>query len=303
VADPHTDEKLRSRLTRLQDARRFATAQLTLPDNGSYTQYADLKRPYAVWNVFAAPEFSLEPVQHCFLVIGCLSYRGYFAKDDAEAEAARLSAAGAEIYVAGIPAYSTLGWFDDPVLNTMMHWSDEVLVATLFHELTHQKFYLKGDTAFDESLASFVEDEGLKQYQDARGWHSDAYVIYQKRQQQVTALMLDARARLAALYAQKLPADETRRRKQAEFDRLRASYRALRDGEWHGYDGYDRMFNGELNNARMLPYGLYDQWQPAFAALYRQSGQQWPAFYDAVKKLAALPDEQRKEALNKLAGL
>ncbi|TXH05176.1 MAG: aminopeptidase [Nevskiaceae bacterium] len=300
VDDPQRDPVLRDRLRKVLDARAFAAQQLHLPDNRSYTLYADLQRPYVVWNVFAAPALSLKPVEHCFLMVGCLAYRGYFNPAEAQREAQRLRDAGDDVFVAGIPAYSTLGWFDDPVLNTMMHWSDEMLISTIFHELGHQQLYLKGDTVFNESFANFVGQEGLRQYLAARGGDDTADALRRAREHRFIGLLLAARKRLQALYDSDAPDSAKQAGKDAEFTRLRAEYQALRDGEWRDFPGYDRFFAGELNNARLLPFGLYDEFVPAFAALFRQQHGDWPAFYAAAKALSEQPDEARQRQLETL---
>ena len=163
LAKPDLDPVLKQRLERAVDARRFASRELLLPDNGSYKSYADLERPAALWNVFAAPEFSLAAHEWCYWVTGCLAYRGYYALADAKEEAAELKGEGLDVYVSPVPAYSTLGWFDDPLLNTVVV-SDDAVASTIFHELAHQKRFVRGDTVFNESFASFVEDQGLRQY-------------------------------------------------------------------------------------------------------------------------------------------
>ena len=301
LQDESRDARLRERLGQVQDARAWASAQLALPDNGSYTGYVQLDRPYVVWNVFAAPEFSLAPKQHCFPFAGCVAYRGYFSREGAEAEAARQRAAGLETQVSGVPAYSTLGWFDDPVLSSMMRGDDETLIGTLFHELAHQQLYLKDDSAFNESFASFVEQEGLRQYRAARGWQDSRHEQRKQRQRQFVQLVLATRSRLAALYRESLPASDMRARKRAEFERLQHEYRALRDGDWSGDAAYDRWFAQVLNNASLLPFGLYDQWVPAFAALHAQQGGDWPAFYRAVESLSKQSQPERLRSLQRLA--
>ena len=169
VADPQRDPVLRQHLARSQAARTFASEQLKLPDNQSYRLYADLKRPYVVWNVFATPEFSLDPVTYCFPVAGCVAYRGYYAQGAARGDAALKREQGMDVWVSGVEAYSTLGWFDDPILNSMLHWGDERLATLIFHELAHQRFYVKDDTEFNESFASFVEQEGTRQWRAYQG--------------------------------------------------------------------------------------------------------------------------------------
>lgn len=300
VADPATDPRLKARLQLAQEARAFASDKLDLPRNGSYTVYADVGRPYVVWNVFATPEFSLKPVTHCFLIAGCVGYRGYFDKARAEAGAKELEGQGYETYVGGVPAYSTLGWFDDPILNTMMRWDDDALNSTIFHELAHQKLYLKNDTAFNESYATFVQEEGLRQWRAARGLPPGDSIATQ-RGDAFTQLVLDARARLEKVYASGLPPEQMRAAKQAEIERLRTDYRSLRDTQWQGYKGYDVWMDAPINNARLLPFGLYHKWVPAFAALYAQQGGDWVKFFAAAKALSKLDTAARTAALEQLA--
>ena len=304
VSDPKRDPKLRERLSQLQQARHFASETLRLPDNGSYTLYADLKRDYVVWNVFATPEFSLDAVESCFPIAGCLAYRGYFSQEGADAQAARLKAKGYEVEVGGVPAYSTLGWFDDPVINTMMRWSDAHLIGTLFHELAHQRLYVKNDTAFNESFASFVEEQGRRDYlalNEVPGIDEAAELRREKRSREFVELILSTRDQLRTLYAQPLEADAMRQSKQAVFDDLQARYRVLRDDTWGGYAGYDSWFAEPLNNARLLPFGLYDQWVPAFATLWREQNRDWAAFYEAAALLGALSPKERQAKLQALA--
>jgi len=299
IADPATDPKLKSKLELAEQARAFASDRLGLPRNGSYTRYADLHRPYATWNVFAAKEFSAEAVQHCFPLIGCIDYRGYYDREHADREAAALKSQGYETYVGGSAAYSTLGWFSDPILNTMIRWGDDELIGTIFHELTHQKIYIKDDSAFNESLAMFVQQEGLRQWREIHGL-PPADVTALQRENEFTTLVLQTRDRLKALYAMKLTPDEMRRRKQEEFARLRADYAALRDTKWHGDTGYDDWMNGELNNAKLLPFGIYNTWVDAFAALYKKCGGDWPAFYAEAERIGKLDADARKAALRAL---
>jgi len=276
---------------------------LDLPDNGSYTSYADLQRPYVVWNVFATPAFSLEPVEHCFPISGCLAYQGYYAQADAEARAAELAAHGDDVYVGGVPAYSTLGWFDDPVTNTMMRWSDATLIGTLFHELAHQKLYVQDDTRFNESFAEFVEDQGLREYLAAHPDLEAPAADSRRRSQQFAELIVQTREKLEALYASGIDEDRMRARKAALFAQLRTDYAQLRDHEWGGDPRYDAWFaDGALNNAKLLPFGLYDEDLPAFAALFEDAGHDWARFYLRAQELAELPAETRRDHLAQLRG-
>ncbi|KPB70200.1 aminopeptidase [Pseudomonas cannabina] len=299
IADPTRDAGLREHLARSQLARTFASEHLHLPDNKSYRLYADLGRPYVVWNVFATDEFSLEPVTHCFPIAGCVAYRGYYSPGGARGEAALQRQAGKDVYLSGVEAYSTLGWFDDPILSSMLGWGDERLATLIFHELAHQRFYVKDDTEFNESYASFVEQEGTRQWRAARGLPPES-VSQSARRDQFIQLVLATRERLKALYRQPLSAEVMRARKAAEFEQLRRDYRALRDEQWAGDKRFDGWINSPMNNAKLLPFGLYDQWVPAFAALFMQVNGDWPAFYQAVEKLGGMPVEARKAALRRL---
>ncbi|WP_192559415.1 aminopeptidase [Pseudomonas allokribbensis] len=302
IADPGRDATLRAHLAQSQKARDFASQHLHLPDNQSYRLYADIHRPYVVWNVFATPEFSLSPQNHCFPIAGCVAYRGYYSQSAARGEAAIQRLQGMDVSIGGVEAYSTLGWFNDPILNSMMGWGDERLATLIFHELGHQRFYVKDDTEFNESYATFVEQEGTRQWRAFRGLppENDAQL---KRRDQFIQLILDTRTRLEKLYAQPMPVEQMRERKAAEFERFRRDYRAMRDSQWAGDKRYDAWVNAPLNNARLLPFGLYDQWVPAFAALFRQVGGDWLKFYAQVEKLGGLPADKRKTALRELAAL
>ncbi|WP_061238666.1 aminopeptidase [Ectopseudomonas composti] len=295
---PTTDPDLARRLTLSQQARDFASARLHLPENRSYRLYADLKRPFVVWNVFATPEFSLDPELHCFPIAGCVAYRGYYQQGRARGAAALLRQQGLDTYIGGVEAYSTLGWFDDPLLNTMLRWNDERFIAVIFHELAHQQYYLPDDTAFNESFATFVEREGLRQWHASRGEKPPA--TDDRQRQQFIELVLASRERLRQLYASDLPEADMRIAKQAEFERLRRDYRAMRQREWGGQGRYDAWIDSPLNNAKLLPFGLYDQWVPAFAALFERAQRNWPAFYAAVAALGRLPADER---LSELQGL
>jgi len=299
IADPARDPQLRAHLTQAREARAFASSHLHLPDNQSYRLYADIGRPFVVWNVFATPEFSLTPLTHCFPIAGCVAYRGYYSQGAARGEAALQRLKGMDVSIGGVEAYSTLGWFNDPILSSMMHWGDERLATLIFHELAHQRFYVKDDTEFNESFATFVEQEGTRQWRASRGLAPDEGKRLRQRDQFIE-LILDTRQRLEELYAQPLPTERMRQRKAQEFDRLRADYQQMRDRQWAGDKRYDAWVYAPLNNARLLPFGLYDQWVPAFAALFKKVNGDWATFYAEVEKLGKLTADERKAALKAL---
>lgn len=300
IADEAQDANLRQRLEQALQARAFASRALGLPDNDSYHFYADLQRPYVVWNLFATEEFSVSPREHCFPIAGCVAYRGYYRQGAARGAAARLQAERLDTHVAGVEAYSTLGWFDDPLLNTMLRRNDEQLAGLIFHELAHQQLYLPGDTAFSESYASFVEREGLRQWRISRGLPEQDQQA-QRHYRQLVELLLATRERLNELYASQRSESEMRQLKQFEFMRLRQAYRTLRDSQWNGDRRFDRWFAQPLNNASLLPFGLYDRWVPAFAALFEQNDRDWQRFHAAVAALARHSADEREARLRQLA--
>lgn len=299
LASPGTAPKLKARLELARRARAFASNHLQLPRNKSYTTYVALHRAYVVWNVYATPTFSVQPINHCFPVAGCVAYQGYFSKADAEAAAQRWRTRGDDAAVFGAPAYSTLGWFSDPLLSTMMRWNNAQLVGDIFHELAHQQFYVKGDTRFNESWATFVQREGLAQWRMAQALPPLDGTV-RNRARAFTQLILSTRKKLAAVYANKLPADMLRARKADVFAGMRRRYRQLRKAKWHGYSGYDGFFKQPLNNARLVPFGLYHQWVLGFRLLFQRSGGNWKRFQAAVAKLGAQPKAQRDAAIKHL---
>lgn len=298
LADPGIPESLRQGLQEAQAARTFAIATLRLPDNGSYTQYADLGRPFAQWSVMATPELSLEPRQWCYLLVGCFAYAGYFREVRARSEADALAEQGYDTHVGGITAYSTLGWFDDPVLNTMLAGSPERLAGLIFHELAHQRLHLSGDTAFNESFATFVEQQGLREYLRGQPGRLQSWQESAARRRQLAALMLDTRARLEVIYAGVDDNASKRRAKAAEFERLRAGYAEMRE-RW-GAGPFDGWFEAPLNNARLLPFALYDRWVPAFNALFAQAGNDWEEFYRRADSMTEMAPAGRQALLESL---
>ncbi|GLQ96269.1 hypothetical protein GCM10007863_06870 [Dyella mobilis] len=299
IADPATDPKLAKRLSLSQEARQFASRQLDLPDNRSYTYYVPLHRPYVVWNVYATPRFSVDAVLQCFPIAGCVAYRGWFDESMAKVSAEKLQAKGDDVYVSGVPAYSTLGWFADPILSSMMRWDDDELVGTIFHELAHQLIYVKGDTGFNESYAMFVESQGLKTWHRSRG-EPEGDDRDQLMDDGFTQLVLDLRDRLKKVYASgpgdaAMAADKAR-----EIADFRVRYATWRDKNWPNDHRYDAWVARPINNATLLPFGLYDQWVQAFGELFAQSRGQWPEFYARVRALAGQPKQARDDSLRAL---
>ena len=288
LADPAVSQDVKARLRVVQDARAFAVTDLGLPDNRSYRSYADLKRPYVVWNVVATPEFSVEPKRWCFPFTGCLSYRGYFRERDARRMAASLAARGNDVMVGGVSAYSTLGHFADPVLNTMLRYGDLGLVSTMFHELAHQLVYIRGDSQFNESFAVSVEQEGLRRWLAARGRSTELadYSASHVAERRIVDVFADARRQLATLYAQ-APAPPLDERRALKHEVLRATGERLQDLErqFKVKTGYDQWISDGLNNAHLAAVGTYFDCVPGFQRLLAANGGNLPAFYAAVRKM------------------
>lgn len=298
IRETGTAEPLRLKLARVLAIREFASRELALPDNGSYRRYADLGRTFVVWNVFAAPEFSVKPFESCFPFTGCVSYRGYYSEEAAQQYAAALAAKGYDVYIGGVPAYSTLGWFDDPVLSTFIQYPEAEVARIVFHELAHQTVYIKDDTMFNESFASMIEDEGVRRWLDREGTAAQraAYVESRRRRSEFSAFMLKYRARLAAFYERPALAEEKRAGKQRLFSELQDEYRALK-ASWGGLAGYDRLLAGGANNALLVSVASYVELVPAFRALLGQRQGDLKAFYEAVRDLGKLEKTERDARL------
>ena len=301
TADPATSAELKAKLEGVVEMRDFASRELHLPDNGSYRSYADIGRPYVVWNVFAAPEFSVKPKEWCFLFAGCVGYRGYFSKAGAEQFASELRAQRYDVFVGGVPAYSTLGWLDDPVLSTFVQYSDADIAELMFHELAHQLVYVQGDSTFNESFAVTVEREGVDRWLAAHGSEAQrrAFEREQARRQAFAELVAAYRDRLAQLYAEPLDAQRMRARKEEVLTQMREEYGRLKQS-WDGFAGYDHWFEQPLNNAQLASVTIYTQLVPAFQRILRESDGDLQRFYAEVKRLAALPKAQRDAELASL---
>jgi predicted aminopeptidase len=294
IDSPSTPPKLRAQLESVTAIRNFASADLGLPDNGSYRRYADIGRPYVVWNVVAAPEFSVEAKKWCFPIVGCVAYRGYFVESKARRFAEGWRAQGYDVMVGGVAAYSTLGHFDDPILSTMVGWNDVELASIIFHELTHQLLYVRNDAPFNEALATTVEEEGVRRWLNSQGRKKDLsdHLLQHERYIKVIALMTATRAQLRELYAAGLPPPLMRERKREAFDALRESYVTLR-AQWGGHAPFDAWFAQNINNAHLASIATYFDCMPGFERELQAAGGNLPAFYRRVHALAKLGQAQR----------
>lgn len=303
LADPDTPAATRRELLVADDALLFSRLELHLPASRSYHSFVDLHRPAVVWNVFAAPEFSLEPRHWCYPVAGCATYRGWFSEQKARQFAAKLARRGDDVFVGGVAAYSTLGWFADPILSTMLDGSDVDLAGVLFHELAHEKIFLPGDTSFNEGFATFVQIEGTERWLGARGRTADLcrFRLRLAREAQVRQILANLRADLATIYAAPEMAETARRQARNEvYDAARNRYAQLRR-QWPGSPWFDGWFDAGLNNAKLVALASYADQVPAFRALLAREHGDLQAFYGAVRRLAGMDAATRTERLRSLA--
>jgi predicted aminopeptidase len=316
LADPQTPAPLKVRLELVQDLRAFARKDLQLPVDGHYEKYADVHRPFVVWNVEAAPEFSLEPRSWWYPFVGSLDYRGYFSEGDAQKYAASLEKKGYDVSVGGVAAYSTLGWFKDPVLNTFIFDAEPDLGETLFHELGHQRVFASGDTDFNEAFATTVGQEGARRWLRAKGNQValDDYLAQLRRTTKFVRLVMTTREQLETLYGDErteggkikatkqkrtVPPEQLRRQKQELLDRLQQEYAQLK-AQWGGQTDYDAWFARPINNAQLNSVAAYYDLVPGFERLLDQNDGDLGKFYEAADRLSHEPKVERHQRLRSL---
>jgi predicted aminopeptidase len=294
LKDTHTEPRLLQQLKLASEIRNFASTDLALADNGSYRSYVDLGRPYATWAVYAADEFCLEPKTWCFPIAGCVPYRGYFVKQKAEEFANGLRQAGMDVYIVSASAYSTLGWFDDPVLNTMILRGEAALAGIIFHELAHQRVYVQGDTAFNESFAVAVQEAGTRRWLQRHGTPEQRAAFEDGLQRKLVffTLVKTARQRLAAVYASHLNDSIRREEKSAIIESMRRDYQYLRETSG-GSLNYDRWFTEPINNAKLAAVAIYQGGVADFLSLLKACDGDFKKFFAEVEQISRLPSEKR----------
>jgi predicted aminopeptidase len=313
IADPQTPARLKQKLQLLERLRLFAEKDLKLPVNGHYKKYVDVHRPFVVWNVEAAPEFSMVPKGWWYPLVGRLEYRGYFSEQAARDYAERLKKKGYDVFVGGVEAYSTLGWFKDPILNTFIFNPEPELAETIFHELGHQRVFARSDKDFNEAFATTVGQEGARRWLGSGTDTAvqDHYAAELKRTREFADLIMQTRLRLETLFGDArdedgkvkaapkpngTPRQELRRQKAALLDRLRQEYTTLK-AKWGGDTQYDEWFARELNNAKLNSVAAYYDLVPGFEYLLKLNGGDLEKFYDAAERLANKPKKERHEWL------
>lgn len=292
---------LKEDLTLALSAREFAVKELLLPDNGSFRSYVDMERDAVTWNVVAAPELNLAPVLWCFPVAGCVPYRGYFSRQEAESYSDGLRRQGYDVFIYGVRAYSTLGWFEDPLLNTFFGRPSWEVVQLIFHELAHQLLYVKGDAFFNEAFAETVAYEGVMRWLEKNGTDEDrlAFEAATRRSEEFVDLILETRKRLVRVYLSDDPQPRRRAQKEEVIAWLQTSYEKLKSS-WGGYRGYDAWFGSNLNNAKLASVGTYHLFAPAFRLMLAQSNGSLEKFYASARALAALPQQERQQRVENL---
>jgi len=295
------DPVLRERLRLVQSIRDFASRSLQLPDNGSYRSFVEINGEAVVWSLVATEAYSVDPKQWCYPVIGCASYRGYFDLEMARREAERLSEQRLDVALEPVPAYSTLGWFDDPLPGTVIEWSDWRLAGLIFHELAHQRLYIPDDSAFNEAFANTVQRMGVALWLNATrsGERLQDWQRAQRRENEFVQLLLQTREHLGALYLSAIDEAEMERGKRALFDELVVDYQRLKR-TWAGFDGYDAWFERGLNNARLASVATYEAWVPAFELLFKRENSDYSAFYQACERMKLLSAEERLAQMQQL---
>jgi predicted aminopeptidase len=303
VEEPATPAPLRQKLLFILSVRDFAEKNLRLPVNDDYLSYVELNRLYVVWNVFAAPEFSLTPKTWCFPIVGCVTYRGYFTEQGADRFGDSLKQKGFDVYIGGAIAYSTLGWFDDPVLSTFINLSEPETAALIFHELAHSVLYVPDDTAFNESFATAVEQVGVRRWQleakNPKGY--EKWLHQQQLHQKFTGLVLKYRTRLHDLYESNLPLNEKRNRKAALFTQMRSEFAQLKSDS-DDMEAYDYWFKYPLNNAQLISVSTYYDWVPAFNRILSETGGDLEKFYQRCRQLAKKEPAERNRILQHYKG-
>lgn len=298
ISHPDTDEKLRQKLVTAKSILEFAHQELSLPDNGSYQHYSDLKRPYLVWNVIATPELSMESKKWCYLFLGCLSYRGFFKESAAKAYAKILEYDGFEVYVGGVSAYSTLGWLKDPVINTMLNREDWELARLIFHELAHQLFYASDDTDFNEAFADAVSRIGLEKWLQAQSPETRLSVQEIIHQEDIfIKIIMDYREKLVNLYATGQSENDMTENKAQILNSLKLTLQS-RMQDWSSKSRYQTWLDGDVNNARLAIVSTYRSLLPEFMSLYDETGRNLSHFYSISKEASKCSAVQRRKYLD-----
>ncbi len=298
VNDSTRDEKLILQLQLSESLRSFASERLKLPENDSYRSYVQLDRPYVTWNVFAASEFSIALHQWCFLVVGCVPYRGYFDEAEANRYAQQLAKQGLDVYVAGVPAYSTLGWFNDPLLSSMLDRGEIVTASYIFHELAHQQFYLKGDGNYNEAFATSVEEIGVLQWlhEQERGGDVRRYEDWLLQKSFFSEFIKNSRDEFEVLYQQNFDAGKMLVEKEILIAEMRRKFAKLSHDNKH-IERYSKWMSGPLNNAQLGAISLYRELVPAFRRIFNLCENDFEKFYRYAEKIAQLPEQQRNDTL------
>lgn len=293
---PASKEKLHL----VQQVTHFAEHDLGLPVGGAYSDYVEVDGPYVVWNVFASQRYSFENKQWCYPLLGCVSYKGFFDVNAATRYGKKLEQEGFDVYVGGVAAYSTLGWFDDPVLSTFLMREDYQLAALIFHELAHRVLYINGDTTFNESFASAVEQIALERWVEASS-DPDLLTRYNNNKALNKAFVnfvLGWKGVLQKAYHERDNREGFEKQKEQLYKQMRADYERFKARV--GYNGYDDWVNNDLNNAKINTVATYESRVPGFKKMYRQAGEDMAVFLRQCLQLSRMPALERNQYLDEI---
>ena len=298
VKDPEVPQKLKDQLKLVLELREFARNELKMNPEGNYLKYRDLNRKYVLWVVYAAPPLSVKLKTWWYPIAGKFTSRGFFAEEDARKFAARLQEEGMDVYVGGAPAYSTLGWFNDPVLNTFIRYQENNLAELIFHELAHHHLFIKGDATFNESFATAVAQIGVARWlKTKRGTEQhDVYLARCDRRHNLSELLAVSRSNLKKLFSSNKTEQEKREGKKKIITALKKDLVAL-SGSDPAYRKLAVWAKRPINNAVLGARSVYHRRVPAFYALYEQNGRDMEAFLNEVEKIARLQKKERDSLL------
>lgn len=273
LAQPNLDAATRDKLELVLRVRDFAEQEIGFNVGGRYASLSEVTSPPVVYVVSAAPRTSLEPYTWWFPIVGRVAYKGYFQEDKAKETARDLAAKGYDTYIRKASAFSTLGWFDDPLLPHLLRYDQETLTNIIFHELLHSTYYLKGHTAFNESLANFAGHRATilffaTEYGQEAQATQNAQASWQ-RTLQVSAFLAQATERLVTLYESSIPEAEKLAQREELFAEIQAEYRALPGPERKN----SAFATGTLNNALLLHHLVYLKDLTLFEQVYQHNGQ------------------------------
>ncbi|WP_295905322.1 aminopeptidase [uncultured Bdellovibrio sp.] len=293
LQDPKLDESKKQKLRLAQEAREFAEKELHLKSTKNYTSYVELGRPYVTYVVSAAYRWELKHYQWSYPFMGKMPYKGYFNEPDALEEEKELQQEDLDTYMRGVSAYSTLGWFNDPILSSMLRYDDYDLVNTIIHETVHTTLYIKNSADFNERLATFLGNKGAEQfYHKKEGTDSPTLKQIQNENadNKLFSLFISGELKDLEKWYKDLPAAERSESKRQERIHLIQEKFTKELQPQLKTDSYKKFPEAKLNNARLLLYKTYMQDLGDFERLYELLGKDYSRFIEQCKTLEKVKD-------------